>query len=155
MKKGSPTQRKILLSHATPSIPSWGKFHLWVGGNPEWYKTHVKPSTFIYNDRQGGPSFGKNSNFKAIDRFISVCECANSTKLWSFLSTSSAVTEVAKSMINHEWRSQTNYKSLLVVSSTWYVTHNKNNFINNNLFLQESRKNGVPLCTHCLHSKCT
>ena len=39
---------------------------------------------------------------KAIDRSIIVCERTNSTKLWSYISTSLAVAEVAESMISHE-----------------------------------------------------
>ena len=83
----------------------------------------VRPSTSL---EKAVRVLERNSNIKAIDRSISVCERANSTKLWSFTSTSAVVTEVAESMISQEWASRSNYKCILVGTGTWYVTHKEN-----------------------------
>ena len=85
----------------------------------------VRPSTTL---EKAVRVLERNSNIKAIDRSISVCERANSTKLWSSTSTSAFVTEVAESMINQEWMSRNQYKCVLVAPRTWYVTHKENNW---------------------------
>ena len=85
----------------------------------------VRPSTTL---EKAVRVLERNSTIKAIDRSISVCERANSTKLWSYTSTSAVVTEVAESMISHEWSSRNNYKCILAGHGTWYVTHKENNW---------------------------
>ena len=85
----------------------------------------VRPSTTL---EKAVCVLERNSNIKAIDRSIAVCEQANSTKLWSSTSTSAFVTELGESMINQEWILRVNYKSVLVAHRTWYVTHKENNW---------------------------
>ena len=63
-----------------------------------------------------------NSQIKAIDRSIAICDRANSTKLWSLTSTSASVTNVAESMINHEWESRSNYDCILTCHRNWSVS---------------------------------